>query len=106
MSDVKDVNPEVETPEEASRRGFLQKVVAGAAGLVAGGEALAAEIKQQPVNTAALKISGPPSTPEEHAKDQKRLQAERLIQELGGNVQIQWVKGKLPAVRRVIQMEG
>ncbi len=106
MSDVKDVNPEVETAEDASRRGFLQKVVAGAAGLVAGGEALATEIKQQPINAAALKISGPPVTAEEKQKDQKRLQAERLIQELGGNVEIQWVKGKIPAVRRVIQMEG
>lgn len=42
----------------------------------------------------------------EAAKDAKRVQIEGLLKELGGDIQIEWVKGTVPAGRRVIQMVG
>ncbi len=111
MADAEHVSSEIETSEieDASRRGFIRAAVtagvAGVAGLAIG-DAVASDVKLNPAAQSALKISPPPSTPEEHAKDQKRLQAEALIKQLGGDVQIQWVKGNVPKIRRVIQMEG
>src|SRR5258706_10190893 len=107
--------PSVENEtEDASRRGFIRAAVTAGVASVAGltlGEAAVADDeapKERKIaqSQGALKISGPPVTAEEKSKDQKRLQAEALLKQLGGDIQIQWVKGRLPAARRIIQMEG
>jgi hypothetical protein len=98
-------------PAENDRRNFLRAAVsmgvAGAA-VLAGGEALA---EQRPA--AATRATRTPSTPgatrlsaAELAKDAKRAEAERILRDLGDNVEVQWVKGNVPGVRRIIQLKG
>ncbi len=118
MADEKNETP-VENTEDAGRRGFLLAAVAGVAGVaaLAAGEAVAAP--GEPVQAPTRKGRPTPAdarpvpaanaanlTAEEQAKDRKRAQAEALLRELGEDVEIQWVKGKVPGARKVIQMNG
>ena len=45
-------------------------------------------------------------TPEQLRKDNRARRAEKLLKELGTNVEIQWVKGPRVGGRRIIQING
>lgn len=86
--------------DTASRRKFLSATVAGVAGLAVGKAAVADQPARLRRNMA------PAVSPEEKAKEVKRAQAETMLRDLGDNVEIHWVKGNLPAARRIIQLKG
>lgn len=95
-------------PVTNERRNFLRAAVsmgvAGAA-VLAGGEAFA---DQRPA--AATRATRTPGATRlsaaDLAKDTKRAEAERILRDLGDNVEVQWVKGNVPGVRRIIQLKG
>jgi hypothetical protein len=114
MADEPKNETPVENTEDASRRGFLLAAVAGVAGVaaMAAGEAAAAPGDTKVRAPAAAARPTPTAanvanlTEAEKAKESKRAQAEALLREIGGDVEIQWVKGNVPGARRIIQAYG
>ena len=110
---------------EIGRRAFLRAAVtagmAGAAGLAAG--RAVAEDKQPRMGKDAQPRLGKDArkgkdaatvqrlqlTPAEKQKEARRADAQKILKELGGDVEIQWIKkenGSAPLKRRIIQLYG
>lgn len=93
--------------ENADRRGFIAAAIGAGVALTAGTalagrpvpskDAIAAKVEAAPPAVAAL-------TAEDAAKTLKIQEAIKAT--LGDDVEIRWVKGNTPGVRRVIQMVG
>ena len=94
-----------ETEKKTGRRGFLRAAAVGVAGVaLTSGKASAAGTKaQEPVKAAP---QGMQLSAAEQVKDVKLKDAAKLLKDIDKNVEIQWIKGKAPATRRVIQMYG
>lgn len=94
---------------ENERRNFLRAAVAvgvaGAAAL-AGGEALADQRAATPRRAANASNTAARLSAADAAKDAKRAEAQRILRELGDDVEVQWVRGNVPGVRRIIQLKG
>lgn len=92
--------------ESAERRGFIAAAIGAGVALTAGaalaGPRPEAARAEKVVPAAAAALAG--MSAEDSAKTLKIQDA--LKTELGEDVEIRWVKGHKPGIRRVIQMVG
>lgn len=99
--------PAVEENEvpNAERRGFIAAAI-GAGAALAAGQALAGDRPAAAVRPeAAAKVEAAAAL--SAADQEKTLKIQEAIKaQLGDDVEIRWVKGHKPGLRRVIQMVG
>ena len=91
--------------ESAERRGFIAAAIGAGVALTAG----AALAGPRPEAVRAAKVAPAAAVAEAMSADDtaKTLKIQEAIKtQLGEDVEIRWVKGHKPGIRRVIQMVG